>query len=266
MQQQQKPPVNENSITENNNHNNHDDDQKQQISNNKPKRGRPKKANSSNNNNTSSSADDSMKHNEQKSPEILPIINEKPPTGLLDLSQYRAFANIPNSIQPPPSIQQQQQQQQSSGNEEVKNELFVMNGTSINGNNHTVASVNDIGLLSGHHKHKKRKSHKRRHSHSPSSADRQSTSSGKKHKRKHKHKDHEVNSESEEHRPAVALGDQKKPLIIEQPRIKIKFRAILQNAGDDKKPPKFLWHVPIENNEESHGNQVRFEITENYKI
>ena len=48
---------------------------------------------------------------------------------------------------------------------------------------------------------------------------------------------------SQEHQPAT---DQS--LSTEQPRIKIKFRAILQ-AGDDKKPPKFMWHVPSANEE-----------------
>lgn len=198
----------------------------------KPKRGRPK-------NSKAASSDEKM-HSDQ-SPEM-PMKSE-PQSGLLDLSQYRAFANIPNSIQP--AMPQDQEEIKTDVKELISTDLIMMNGIkSLNGDGQNMIdhTINDIVLAgSGHHKHKKRKSHKRRHSHSPSSADRQSTSSGKKHKRKHKHRDQEMNSESE-HRP---LNDEQSS--IEQPRIKIKFRAILQNAGDDKKPPKFLWHVPNEN-------------------
>lgn len=202
---------------------------------NKPKRGRRPK-------NSKAGSDDKKKHSDQ-SPEM-PMKSEK--SGLLDLSQYRAFANIPNSIQP--STQQDQDQDIKTdviNKELITTNLIMMNGIKTlngDGSNMVDHSISDIVLGgSGHHKHKKRKSHKRRHSHSPSSADRQSTSSGKKHKRKHKHRDLEQTSESE-HRP---INDEQSS--IEQPRIKIKFRAILQNAGDDKKPPKFLWHVPNEN-------------------
>lgn len=197
---------------------------------NKPKRGRPK---------NSKSSSDERKHSDQ-SPEM-PMKSEK--SGLLDLSQYRAFANIPNSIQP----EEDQEIKTDVNNKDLitTSDLIMMNGIKTNGDVPNIMldhSISDIVLSGGgHHKHKKRKSHKRRHSHSPSSADRQSTSSGKKHKRKHKHRELELTSESE-HRP---LNDEQSS--IEQPRIKIKFRAILQNAGDDKKPPKFLWHVPNEN-------------------
>jgi len=161
------------------------------------------------------------------------------------LDQYRAFADIPNSIPYPlpnelPKFADEPESipitHLEPSNEPLYNglpEQILTNGDGLT----------EYSLNSAHHKHKKRKSHKRRHSHSPSSNDRQS--SAKKHKKKHKHKDHEMPG-NEEAKPS----DDQLHLNNEQhPRIKIKFRAILQTAGDDKKPPKFLWHVPNEENE-----------------
>lgn len=208
---------------------------------NKPKRGRPKKS-ASQNNTSDQSVDLTVKSDT---------------SGLLDLSQYRAFANIPNTIPTYPV-----EVTSNAKIEDIKADPTITQSSSVvhasltsgtlssdllsdigekltNGDASVAHSLTDPAMV---HKHKKRKSHKRRHSHSPSS--RQSSSSGKKHKRKHKHKDHEnPMSLNNEHRP---VDDQVSTLSsIEQPRIKIKFRAILQNSGGDM-PPKFLWHVPSE--------------------
>ena len=99
--------------------------------------------------------------------------------------------------------------------------------------------VNEYGNGSGHHKHKKRKSHKRRHSHSPNSSDRQST---KEHKRKRKRKNHDMEN------PNDIQISSKDDRPVEQPRIKIKFKAIPLPAGSNKNQTQFFY-VPSESND-----------------
>lgn len=227
----------------------------------KPKRGRPPKRTLSQISNDLQKLHEGGQNSHENETE-----NEKPVVGveneqhgsdvaLIDMStkkiecpldQYRAFADIPNSIPYPlpnelPKFADEPENipitHLEPSNEPLYNGLTEPKLTNGDG-------LAEYSSNSAHHKHKKRKSHKRRHSHSPSSNDRQS--SGKKHKKKHKHKDHELPG-NEEARPS---DDQMQHLNNEQhPRIKIKFRAILQTAGDDKKPPKFLWHVPTEESE-----------------
>lgn len=162
------------------------------------------------------------------------------------LDQYRAFADIPNSSIPyplPSKMPKLADEPESIPITQISSEpLFngIIDQTKLtNGSS-------SLEYSSSHHKHKKRKSHKRRHSHSPSSNDKQP--SGKKHKKKHKHRDHD-----EADQPKLLLDEQQP---VDQPRIKIKFRAILQTAGDDKKPPKFLWHVP---NEQDNNTEIAVE-------
>lgn len=210
----------------------------------KPKRGRPPKKTIS-----------QISNDLQK--QIMPVAIESPP--LLDLSkkiecpldQYRAFADIPNSCIPypvPTELPNFIDESESIPKAPFLNaDLNGLNGDQIKLTNGDISmEYHSTSGSSVHHKHKKRKSHKRRHSNSPSpnDGDRQS-SSVKKHKRKHKHKDHEAPEIPLDSRPTDDQG-------VEQPRIKIKFRAILQ-AGDDKKPPKFLWHVPHEGSEMNNG-------------
>ncbi|KAG5671576.1 hypothetical protein PVAND_001769 [Polypedilum vanderplanki] len=217
----------------------------------KPKRGRPPKKTIS-----------QISNDLQK--QIMPVTIETNETPLLDLSkkiecpldQYRAFADIPNSCIPYPV---------STELPKISDELETIPTTLLDNNSANELNGEQLKLTNGdvsleyqnstsgssiHHKHKKRKSHKRHHSNSPSpNGDRQSSS--KKHKRKHKHKDHDAPenpSPADMNRPIDEQG-------IEQPRIKIKFRAILQ-AGDDKKPPKFLWHVPHEGNDMNNGSST----------
>lgn len=227
----------------------------------KPKRGRPPKRTLSQISNDLQKLHEGQNSHENETenekPFVVGVENEQHESdvALIDMStkkiecpldQYRAFADIPNSIPYPlpnelPKFADEPENipitHLEPSNEPLYNgqtEPKLTNGDGL---------ATEYSSNSAHHKHKKRKSHKRHHSHSPSSNDRQS--SGKKHKKKHKHKDHELPG-NEEARPS---DDQMQQINNEQhPRIKIKFRAILQTAGDDKKPPKFLWHVP---NEES---------------
>lgn len=99
--------------------------------------------------------------------------------------------------------------------------------------------INEYGNGSGHHKHKKRKSHKRRHSHSPNSSDRQSS---KEHKRKRKRKNHDMEN------PNDITISSKDDRPVEQPRIKIKFKAIPLPAGSNKNQTQFFY-VPSESND-----------------
>ena len=99
--------------------------------------------------------------------------------------------------------------------------------------------INEYGNGSGHHKHKKRKSHKRRHSHSPNSSDRQSS---KEHKRKRKRKNHDMEN------PNDIQISSKDDRPVEQPRIKIKFKAIPLPAGSNKNQTQFFY-VPSESND-----------------
>ncbi|CAO1433424.1 unnamed protein product [Diamesa serratosioi] len=92
--------------------------------------------------------------------------------------------------------------------------------------------INEYGNGSGHHKHKKRKSHKRRHSHSPNSSDRQSS---KEHKRKRKRKNHDMEN------PNDIIISSKDDRPVEQPRIKIKFKAIPLPAGSNKNQTQFFY-------------------------
>ncbi|CAG9807760.1 unnamed protein product [Chironomus riparius] len=219
----------------------------------KPKRGRPPKRTLSQISNDlqklhegqNSHEDEDEKpemDNEQQGSDVTLIDMSKKIECPLD--QYRAFADIPNSIPYPlpnelPKFADEPENIPITHLEPSNEPLY--NGQTepklTNGDGLAEYSSNSV-----HHKHKKRKSHKRHHSHSPSSNDRQS--SVKKHKKKHKHKDYETPG-NDEARPS---DDQMQLNNEQHPRIKIKFRAILQTAGDDKKPPKFLWHVP---NEES---------------
>lgn len=165
------------------------------------------------------------------------------------LDQYRAFADIPNSSIPYPNANEMPKLADEpeiipitpqSSHVPLESSVNGLNGDQLKLTNGDASLEYSTSGSSVHHKHKKRKSHKRHHSNSPSPNEQ----SVKKHKRKHKHKDHEVPDNSAS-RPTDEQGN-------EQPRIKIKFRAILQ-AGDDKKPPKFLWHVPNDGNEMNNG-------------
>lgn len=222
----------------------------------KPKRGRPKKSNTQSSNEQQEDVKSETKD-------------------ILDLSQYRAFANIPNTIPTNPAeissdiktdnikaIASQTStilSATTSGtlSTTLSNDLLANGEKLTNGDDHAIAA----DIASSYHKHKKRKSHKRRHSHSPSS--RQSSSSGKKHKRKHKHKDHEnPTTLSSEHRP---VDEQLQTSSIEQPRIKIKFRAILTQA-DDKTPSKLMWHVPSAEDDQAAGSGGVFAPISKVKI
>lgn len=223
----------------------------------KPKRGRPPKRTLSQISNDLQKQHD-FQHKELPEEEVGLVFPSKSENSLLDLSrkvecpldQYRAFADIPNSI-PYPTMPNVEFPKFVNEAEiiPVPSEIFtngLIDQTKLTNGDGSI-EYSTSGGSSGHHKHKKRKSHKRRHSHSPSSNERQS-SSVKKHKRKHKHRDHEaplnpLNAESTTARPI-----EEQSTSVEHPRIKIKFRAILQ-AGDDKKPPKFMWHVPNEKND-----------------
>jgi len=190
------------------------------------------------------------------------ILEPKPEVTLLDLSrkiecpleQFRAYPNSISSF--PVELPKLDDESESIPviAPALKSDTMLLQQKSdpiplgINGNgllmNGDVALDYTMSSSSGHHKHKKRKSHKRRHSHSPSSGDK--ASNGKKHKRKRKHKNHD-----EEAPPppvkinnlAPTAAEEQRP--VEQPRITIKFKTILQD-GDDKTQPKFLCYVPSE--------------------
>lgn len=208
----------------------------------KPKRGRPPKRTLSQISNDLQKLHEGQSTNHEnevkqevivKSPEQ--VNSEKK----MECPQYRAFADIPNSSIPYPLPSSNLPKLADEPEIIPITQMSTPNSSSVtlnlpNGLEETkVALTNGDGLIeyssnSSHHKHKKRKSHKRRHSHSPSSGE----PGLKKHKKKHKHRDHDTIDQFRPDDP------------IDQPRIKIKFKAILQTAGDDKKPPKFLWHVP----------------------
>jgi hypothetical protein len=219
----------------------------------KPKRGRPPKRTLSQISNDLQKLHEGQSSQENDNEKKSLVDDEQQQMMLIDVSkkiecpldQYRAFADIPNSIPYPlpnelPKFADEPESipitKLEPSNEPLYNGLTEQKLTNGDG-------LAEYSLNSAHHKHKKRKSHKRHHSHSPSSNDRQS--SAKKHKKKHKHKDHEMpgNEESKPSDDQLHLNNE------QHPRIKIKFRAILQTAGDDKKPPKFLWHVPNEETE-----------------
>jgi PHD-finger len=231
----------------------------------KPKKGRPRKRTLSQ---ISSDLQKQQELNHQqqvknRDREIIPSgDSHKSEVTVMDLSrkvecpldQYRAFANIPNSIPyPVPSVELPKLADEPGNVPAVQPSIQSAPEIVTNGAVLDVASKLTNGDEHGstHHKHKKRKSHKRRHSHShsPSSSERQS--GGKKRKKKHKHLETLTdNSTFGENRP-----------VEEQPPIKIKFRAILQ-AGDDKKKPKFLWHVPHDGNEQSANLNATFNINQ----
>lgn len=204
-----------------------------------PKKGRPRKEKPS-----ITQISNKLQKKQQINQQVLEPQSE---VTLLDLSrkiecpleQFRAFADIPNSIPyPAPTIELPKVEPEPIPVISV----ITANDTTMesNGVTNTInpltngVLVNGEGSSSVHHKHKKRKSHKRRHSHSPSSGERQP--SGKKHKRKRKRKTHDLEEE-----PSVLSNSMDSPRLPEQPRIKMKFCAKFVQAGDDK---KIMWSLP----------------------